>query len=66
MKSRHVEKRLLTIKETAKYLGCSIWTVRELIWDRKLPEVRRNRNGGKIYLDIRDLEKYIEQNKQYF
>jgi len=55
------EKRLYSIKEGAKYLGCGVYTLRELIWRRVLPVVKF---GKKQYVDFYDLEKFIEHNKQ--
>jgi excisionase family DNA binding protein len=53
-------KRLYTIKEAGIYLGRSIYSVRELIWDGKLPCVKV---GRRIHLDIRDLDEFIEKHK---
>jgi len=55
-----LRKRLLTVKETSVYLGRSIPAIRELIWAGKLPIVRPDR---RIFLDVYDLDKWIEQNK---
>lgn len=57
-------KRLLSIKASAEYLGRGVYGIRELIWDGKLPIVR---DGRKIFLDVKDLDAYIEKNKtSYF
>ena len=53
-------KRLLTVKNSADYLGRGLYGVRELIWSGQLPIVR---DGRKIFLDVRDLDSYIEKNK---
>lgn len=37
------EQRLYDLKAAAKYLGCPLWTIRELIWSRDLPVVRWGR-----------------------
>jgi len=57
-------KRLYTVKEAAMYLGRSTWGVRELIWAGRIPVVRPE--GRKIFLDILDLEKFIDQNKSTY
>ena len=57
-----LHKRLYTLKEAAEYLGRSEWSMRELIWARKIPVVRED-GGRKIYLDVSDLDRFIEQNK---
>jgi excisionase family DNA binding protein len=56
-------KRLYTLKEAARYLGRSHWGMRDLIWNRKIPAVRE---GRKIYLDIDDLNDYIQRNKSLY
>jgi excisionase family DNA binding protein len=53
-------KRLYSLGEAAAYLGRTVGAVREVIWAGKIPIVRFDR---RIYLDIRDLERFIEQNK---
>ena len=53
-------KRLYTIKEAGIYLGRSVNSVRELIWDGKLPCARV---GRRIHLDIRDFDEFIEEHK---
>ena len=55
-----LQKRLYSINEAATYLGRSVWSVRELIWDGKLPCVKV---GRRIHLDIIDLDQWIERNK---
>lgn len=58
--SKEVIRRLLTIKETAEYLGRSVWSVRELIWKGELPIVRV---GKRIHLDIYELDTWVEDHK---
>jgi len=55
-------KRLYSIKEAAFYLGFAEHSVRELVWGREIPVIKRV-NGRKIYLDIIDLDAYIERQK---
>ena len=55
------KKRLHSIKEGAIYLGCGVFTVRQLVWAKRLPVVQF---GKKQYLDIYDLETFIENNKK--
>ena len=56
------ERRLLDLKATAALLGRSVYSVRELIWARQLPVVR---TGRKIWVDIADIDRFIEENKTY-
>ena len=53
--------RLLTIKDTAAYLGRSDYSVRTLIWDGILPVVQ---HGKKMWLDKEDLDEYIKSFKR--
>jgi excisionase family DNA binding protein len=62
--SNPLKKRLFTLKEAAQYLGRSVWGMRELIWAGKIPVVRGE--GRKIFLDIVDLNRFIEVNKSVY
>ena len=53
-------KRLYSLPEAAQYLGRTVWSMRELIWKGSLPIVRE---GKRIFIDVNDLEEYIERNK---
>jgi len=57
-----VEKRLYTLPEGAKYLGRSVWSIRELIWHGKLPRVKV---GRRVHVDVRDLEEFVRKHKGY-
>ncbi len=58
---RSISQRLYSIKAASKYLGRTEWSVRHLIWDGHLPCVRI---GGRIHLDIQDMDRLIEQHKE--
>jgi hypothetical protein len=60
-----MSKRLYTLKEGAAYLGRSVWAMRELIWAGKIPVVRQDR-GRKIFVDIEDLNNFINRNKSTY
>ena len=62
--SNPVRKRLFTLKEAAEYLGRPVWGMRELIWRREIPVVK-GEGSRKQYLDIIDLDNYINQNKEF-
>ena len=53
-------KRLYSLPEAAIYLGRSTWSVRRLIWSGELPAVRAN---GRVHLDVRDMDEFIEKHK---
>lgn len=55
-----LNKRLYDLKEAATYLGRPVFSVRTLIWNGALPYVKE---GRKFYLDIFDMDTYIERNK---
>jgi len=63
-KSR-IHKRLFTINEAATYLARSPWSVRELLWAGKIAYIQDG-PGGKIYIDIKDIDNYIDRLKQVF
>ena len=58
--SPKVSKRLYSIPEAAEYLGRSTWSIRRLIWAGELPSVRAS---GRVHVDLRDMEAFIENNK---
>ena len=58
-------KRLYTLKEAADYLGRSVWGVRDLIWSQLIPVVKQH-GSRKQYLDINDLDEFIEKNKAIY
>ncbi|MGO9136227.1 MAG: helix-turn-helix domain-containing protein [Syntrophales bacterium] len=55
-----IAKRLYTLKDAAAYLGRPVYGVRSLIWSGKLPVIQ---TGRKQYIDIRDLEFYVDRSK---
>ena len=54
-------KRLFDLKESAIYLGRPVFSVRTLIWNGALPVIR---DGRKYYLDVRDMDGYIDKHKE--
>ena len=55
-----VKPRLMTVEQGATYLGRSKEAVEHMIAGGKLPTVRSDR---RVFLDVRDLDRWIEQNK---
>jgi excisionase family DNA binding protein len=53
--------RLLTLRQTADYLGLSTWTVRELQWKGRLPRVALSR---KLLFDRADVDRLIDASKE--
>ena len=58
-----VQRRLLPIKDAADYMGFSPWTVREIIWTGEIPYIKV---GPKYFLDVVDMDKWIEKIKTRF
>lgn len=63
--------RLMDLRTAAAYLGCSYWTLRDLVLNGHIPAVRipspRARDGRvmrRILIDSRDLERLIERWKE--
>ena len=55
--------RLLTLKDASRWLGLTIWGMRERVWAGLIPVVRFP-GGRKMYVDTKDLEAFIVQNKE--
>jgi len=53
-------KRLYSLAEAAMYLGRSTWSVRRLIWNGDLPQIRA---GGRVHVDVQDMDAFIEKHK---
>jgi len=62
-KAEEITKRLYTLKEVAFYLGRGLHGVRDMIYRGDIPMVR---NGRKMFVDIRDLDNFIERNKSIY
>lgn len=54
-------KRLLSITETAKEFGPSVWFWRERIWSGEIPFIKARR---KQLIDRRDIEKFLQKSKE--
>jgi excisionase family DNA binding protein len=63
--SSFVKKRLFTLREAAEFLGRSVWSMRELIWSGSIPVVKPE-GARKIFLDIEDLDDFINRNKSTY
>jgi hypothetical protein len=56
-----ITPRLLNIRQTAEYLGTSVWLIRQLEWAGELRSIRNM--GKKLLFDINDLNKLVESRK---
>ena len=55
--------RLLPLKRAAEYMGLTVWALRERIWAGQIPVVQFP-GGRKQYIDVRDIDGFIEENKR--
>jgi hypothetical protein len=55
--------RLLPLKDAAQWLGLTVWAMRERIWAGQIPVVQFP-GGRKQYVDVQDLEAFIQKNKK--
>jgi hypothetical protein len=53
--------RLLTLKQVVDVFGATLWFWRERIWRGELPVVRA---GRKQFIDVKDVEDFIQKQKQ--
>jgi excisionase family DNA binding protein len=56
-------RRLLRLKEAARYIALSPWKLRKLVQDGQLPIVKYGENAPWL-LDLRDLDGWVERHKQ--
>lgn len=52
--------RLLTVAAAAEYLSTTVWQVRTLGWERRLPTIKL---GNRFLFDRADLDRFIENLK---
>jgi len=57
-----IAPRLLTAEQAATYLGRTKEAIQHMISNGKLPTVRSDR---RVFIDVRDLDSWIEDNKQH-
>jgi excisionase family DNA binding protein len=58
--SSAVSPRLLDIKAAAAYLAATVWFMRSLVWERRIPFLKF---GNKYVFDIRDLDAFVTAQK---
>jgi len=51
---------MLNVREAAQYLGCTIWFMRTLAWEKKLRSVIF---GNRMLFDRADLDAFLEKAK---
>ena len=56
--------RLLTIRESARYLGRSEVSMRTLVYKGIFPVIKEGERS-KIWLDVNDLDEWIDNKKRY-
>ena len=60
--AKPIQPRLLTVRQAARYLACSEPSIYHQIKAGKLVVVRRDR---RVFLDVQDLDRMIEECKQH-
>lgn len=55
-----VPRRGLTIQQAADYSGYTVWGIRSLLWERRIPFLKA---GRRFIIDRADLDAFIENNK---
>ena len=60
VENRFGQRRVLSVRETARYIGRTETAVRELAWNGKLPHIRADR---RVMFDIKDLDRWIDENR---
>ena len=60
----HLEKRFLTKRELAEYIGMSEYTIDSWVSERR--EVPFVRMGRRVKFDMRDVEKWVEHSKKMY
>jgi excisionase family DNA binding protein len=60
---RGYAKRLLRLKQGSEYLGLSRWTFRRLVHEGQIPILKTHHNAPWL-VDLRDLDAWVEKNKQ--
>jgi len=58
-----ISPRLLALKDATNWLGLTVWAMRERIWAGDIPVVQFP-GGRKQYIDVHDLEAFINTNKR--
>lgn len=59
--AQHTTPRLLRIEDAAEYLSASVWFVRSLIWNDKIPFLHL---GQRFVIDKADLDRFVDATKQ--
>jgi len=58
-----MDKRLLNVKEAAEYLGTTPGSLYHTFRTLPLPFLKWGKGGRNIRFDVKDLDKWIEENK---
>ena len=64
VKEEFICQRLLPMKEAALYLGRGLDSTREMVYAGVFPVIQVG-DHSKIWIDIRDLDSWIDENKKY-
>lgn len=51
---------MLNVRAAAAYLGCTVWYVRTMEWEKKIPSVKL---GNRLLFDRVDLDAFVDRVK---
>ncbi len=55
-----IQPRMLNVRAAAEYLGATVWFLRTLAWEKKIPHAIF---GNRLLFDKADLDRYVESQK---
>jgi excisionase family DNA binding protein len=55
-----IQPRAYSIEEAAQYIGATVWFLRTLVWNRRIPYLK---HGHRYAFDRADLDRFLEANK---
>ena len=58
-------KKILTIKDAAEYLGVSVGSIYQYLYNNRIPCYKPNGKGGNIYFKKSELDNFMLRNKKY-
>jgi len=53
----------MNVRQSAAYLGCAIWCVRNLVWQKLLTPIQIG-SSRRLLFDKQDLDQFVEQQKK--
>ena len=60
---QEIQPRILNARQSAAYLGCSLWCLRSLVWRGELRPIKIG-DSRRLLLAKEDLDRYIDAQKR--